>query len=197
MITVAPIYEKQNDPDAVYINTTSRSTVEWTTQLSPFYLGPCELYEGFVAKKMENAWQYSKVYDHHIDTNGDPTMEYFEWAYKGWNSVYAHRYPMGKGKKPQYSFWNNHKLTYVEARKRIYVPLYANAVIKTDAYKRLQDIVASGKHLYLLDFDAYKHRDKNMTMTDVLNCPDKKMGHAFVLYMMLTNDIAMLECNLI
>ena len=34
-------------------------------------------------------------------------------------------------------------------------------------------------------------------MTDVLNSPDKKMGHAFVLYMMLTNDIAMLECNLI
>lgn len=196
-ITVAPIYEKQNDPNGVYINTTSRSTDEWTKQLSPFYLGPCELYEGIVAKNMENAWQFSKVYDCHVDANDDPTIQYFEWAVNGWNSNYAHRYPMGKGAKPKYSYWNGNKLDYISARKHIYVPLYAKAVLKTNAYKKLQDIVASDKHLYLLDFDAYKHREQNMTMTDVLNCPDKKMGHAFVLFMMLTEDKALHDCNLI
>ncbi len=165
-VTVAPIYEKQNDPNGVYINTTSRSTDEWTKQLSPFYLGPCELYEGIIAKNMENAWQFSKVYDCHVDANDDPTIQYFEWAVNGWNSNYAHRYPMGKGAKPKYSYWNEHKLSYIEARKHIYVPLYAKAVLKTDAYKKLQDIIASDKHLYLLDFDAYKHREQNMTITD-------------------------------
>jgi len=33
--------------------------------LSPTYLGPCHLYGSFAAKKMENAWQYSKVYPQH------------------------------------------------------------------------------------------------------------------------------------
>lgn len=196
MITVAPIFEKQTDPDGVYINTTSRSTEKWTTELSPFYLGPCDLYEGFVSKNMENAWQYCKVYDGHIGEDGDPTFEYFEWATKGWKNNYAQRYPMGKGAIPRYSFWNNHKFDYVTARKRIYAPLYAKSVVETDAYAKLQDIVESGKNLYLLDFDAYKHRDENMTLTDVLNNPKKKMGHAFVLMMLLTNDPALNQCKL-
>lgn len=195
MITVASLFEKQTDPNGVYVNTTSRSTESWSLQLSPFYLGSCELYEGFVAKNMENAWQYSKVYDCHVDDNDDPTLEYFEWANKGWNNNFAQRYPMGKGVIPKYSFWNTHKLDYISARKHIYVPLYANVVVKTDAYKRLQDVVKSGKNLYLLDFDAYKHRDKNMSLTDVLNNPDKKMGHAFVLMMMLENDVALNDCK--
>jgi hypothetical protein len=197
MITVAPIYEKQIDPNAIYVNTTSRSSESWSLQLSPFYLGPCDLYEGVISKNMENAWQYSKVYDCHIDSDGDPTTEYFEWAVKGWNNNYAQRYPMCKGAIPKYSFWNGHKLDYVAARKHIYVPLYAKAVLKTNAYKNLQELVKSGKDVYLLDFDAYKHREQNMTMTDVLNCPDKKMGHAFVLFMMLTEDKALHDCNLL
>ena len=197
MITAVPIYEKPTDPNGVYVNTTSRSSESWSLQLSPFYLGPCDLYEGVIAKKMENAWQYSKVYDCHIDADGDPTTEYFEWAVKGWNSNYAQRYPMSKGAIPKYSYWNGHKLDYIAARKHIYVPLYANSVIKTDAYNKLQDIVNSGKNLYLLDFDAYRHRDKNMCLTDVLNNSDKKMGHAFVLMMLLENDIALNDCKII
>lgn len=197
MIIVAPIYEKYTDQNGVYVNTTSRSTEKWTQELSPFNLGPCELYEGFVAKNVENAWQFSKVYDCHIDENGDPTLEYFEWATKGWQDSYAHRYPMGKGAIPQYSFWNNHKFDYLTAKKHIYVPLYANSVVKTKAYSKLKDIVESGKNLYLLDFDAYKHREQNMTLTDVLNNPRKKMGHAFVLMMLLTNDVALEKCKIV
>ncbi len=41
--------------DAVVINTTSRSS-NWSRGLSPFFLGPIYLYDGFVSKNIENAW---------------------------------------------------------------------------------------------------------------------------------------------
>ena len=69
-------------------NVTSCS-VDFCKELSPMLLGPCNLYKGFKAKRVENAWQYSKVYAQHIDADGFPTMEYFEWAYTGWNNDWA------------------------------------------------------------------------------------------------------------
>jgi len=45
-------------------------------------------------------------------------------------------------------------------------------------YKQYKDIV-------LWDFDGYDYHNAKMTMNDVINCPTKKMGHAFVLAMML------------
>jgi hypothetical protein len=35
---------------------------------------------------------------------------------------------MGRGAKPEYSLWDGERLDYIEARKRIYAPLYARAV---------------------------------------------------------------------
>jgi hypothetical protein len=37
---------------------------------------------------MENGWQYCKVYPCHVDSEGNPTNEYFEWAKKGKQIVY-------------------------------------------------------------------------------------------------------------
>lgn len=64
-------------PDnCVHVNPTSRSKEEWTKAFSPFYLGPCTLPGGTVAKNMENAWQYAKVYPQQLvdpnDKNSDP-----------------------------------------------------------------------------------------------------------------------------
>lgn len=171
---------------AIAVNTTSRGQ-DWEKQLSPFYLGPCDLYGGLVAKRMENAWQFSKVYPQHVDEDGDQTSAYWDWAMGGWLDDRAHRYPMGKGAVPLYSLWNDEKLTYVEARKKVYCPLYAAAVEKTTAYGVLQRMyeseTARGGDLYLLDFDGYDRGSK--TYEQVLNDPNKKMGHAFVLAMML------------
>lgn len=199
-VKVISLFEKTDDPNGIYVNTTSRSETAWQTDLSPFYLGPCKLYWDLEAQRMENAWQYTKVYWEHIGEDGDMKEEYFDWAYKGWNNPKPVRYPMGKGRKPLYSFWDGHKLSYVEARRRIYVPLYAEAVTKTNGYKILEETYNanynSEKTLYLRDFDAYRHEDKGMTLTDVLNEPDKKCGHAFVLAMLLTRDPILKECKL-
>lgn len=169
---------------AIVINTTSRSK-NWTRGLSPFFVGPVELYDGHVAQNIENAWQFSKAYKMHLDHERNPKDEYFEWAKKGWSDNWAHRYPMGRGAKPEFSYWDGEKLGYIEARKKIYMPLYANAVQKTAAFAQLQKLAAGDKDVYLVDFDAYNHKVMGWSYDQVLNCEAKKMGHAFVLAMLL------------
>ena len=83
---------------------------------------------------------------------------------------------------------------YIEARARIYCPLYANAVKKTNAYHRLQCLykkaVKEGKVLAIFDFDGhnsieYFHGDYEK----ILYNHKRKMGHGFVLAMLLENDL--------
>lgn len=165
------------------VNTTSRSK-NWSRELSPFFLGPIKLYRNFVSQNMENAWQYSKVYQQHIDWLGEPSEDYWNWAMRGWAKERAVRYPMGKGAKPAFSYWDGEKLDYISARKRIYIPLYARAVKETQAFAQLRDM-ANRKDVWLWDFDGYDHHALGMSLDDVIECETRKMGHAFVLAMLL------------
>ena len=173
---------------AAVINTTSRSN-NWSKGLSPFFLGPVDLYGGYTSKNVENAWQFSKVYYNHVDANNEPTHVYFKWAKEGWDDSYAHRYPAGKGAIPLYSWWDGDKLDYIEARKRIYIPLYAEAVKKSEAFKNLKTMHDTGEDLFLQDFDGYNFRALDLSFEEVINDPRRKMGHAFVLAMLLEGFI--------
>ena len=168
------------------VNTTSHSN-DFGRQLSPFILGPVDLYDGYVYQNVENGWQFSKTYARFLDPDNDeyPNEQYFEWAKKGWDKKWADRYPMGKGAQPAYSFWNGKKLSYIEARKAIYIPLYSRCVRETDAFKTLEKKHSEGEEIYLLDFDGYNHKKIGMNYDDVVNCEKKKMGHAFVIAMLL------------
>ncbi len=188
-------YKKETDK-YIYINTTSRSELDWSKDFSPFYLGPCKLYGDFESKNVENAWQYCKVYKKYLDMFGGPNEEYFKWAQSGWTNKSAVRYPMGKNAKPEYSYWDGKCYSYIQARKKIYVPLYVKSVIKTNGFKKLKELYNSKIDIYLRDFDGYDHDSLNMSLTDVLNNPTKTMGHAFVLKMLLTGDECLLQCDL-
>jgi hypothetical protein len=167
-----------------YILTVSKAG-DWKKGLSPFFLGPVPLYGGYVARNVENGWQYSKVYPQFASESGDPRPDYFVWAEGGWENPRAIRYPMGKGAKPLYSWWDGEKLSYIEARKRIYIPLYYKAVRGTEAFRRLKEMYDAGEELWLWDYDGYNHKALGMTYKEVINCESRKMGHAFVLAMML------------
>lgn len=180
-------YSKRNTipNDALIIDTTSRS-LNWSKGLSPFVLYAGHLYRNYYAENVENAWQAAKVYPEFVDENQNPTSEYFEWANKIWKSKYAFRYPMGRDKKPLYSYWDGVKLSYVDARINIYIPIYSASVIKSEAYKKLLDIYnTETRDIYLIDFDGYNHVKIRKTLDDVIKDADKKMGHAFVLYGLL------------
>ena len=176
------------------VNTTSRTSVPWQLGLSPFNLGPCPLYGGRFSKNMENAWQFAKLYEEHADEYLEPTDDYWDWALGGWYDQRARRYPMGKGRKPICSLWEGEQLNYIEARKRIYVPLYAEAVQKSHAWAVLQAYAKDDPAVALRDFDGYDHLVAGKTLTQVLNDPNQKMGHAFVLMMLLLDDPALQQC---
>ena len=154
--------------------------------LSPMLLGPVPLYGGLWSRTMENAWQYAKWYPRHAE--GD---DYWPWARAGWDNPRGVRYPLGKGARPLCSLWAGRPLDYVTARQRIYIPLYAQAVRmhQLDLFSALEAECAraalGGRDIALQDFDAYDHRALGYSWADVLNDPERKMGHGFVLAMMI------------
>ena len=172
----------------IVVNTTSRAGA-WSSGLSPFLLGPVDLYDGHVTTNVENGWQYAKVYAEHVDAKGNPTKDYWRWAKAGWANPRAVRYPMGKGRKPEYLWWDGHKLDYVTARLGVYVPLYARSVFNNESYQHVQSLRKTHERVCLWDFDGYDHRALGMTYVDVLKHPTRKMGHAFVLAMLLDRTL--------
>jgi len=80
------------------------------------------------------------------------------------------------------------------------VPLYVEQVVKRPFFQGLKKVWEEEikpdpeNTLYLMDFDAYEYG--TMSLSQVLNNPDKPMGHGFVLAMLLTNDAALRECEI-
>jgi hypothetical protein len=189
MIRVTGPREPRNAyPGVLVVNTTSRATDDWQRGLSPFHLGPVRMYPGagvYEATNVENAWQFAKVYARHVGDDGKPTPDYFEWARAGWRHRRAIRYPMGKGAVPEFSWWDGEPLTYVEARKKVYTRIYAKAVYGTPAFEQLAQLYRDAGEILLWDFDGYDHHKLGMSLKEVLHDPTRKMGHAFVLAMLL------------
>lgn len=186
-IKVLPMWSKNLPADCKVIDTTSNSGQ--FRDLSPFVLNATK----YGSYNFENLWQYSKVYcpEHVALPDDEPCKDWYTWRDDGFNQRKANRYPMGKGRKPAYSYWCGEMLGYIEARKKIYAPIYAELVQKTYSFRLL-----TGMHriqnIILLDYDAYDHKALGMTLKDVINNPDKKCGHAFILMMMLTGELE--EC---
>ena len=176
-VHVLPKWVKTNMP--TYDVTSGGNAKEF----SPFTLGPIPLYGGNEATNMENAWQYSKLYEVH-----QQNMTYADWAQDGWQKPWAVRYPMGKCAKPLFSIWDGNALDYIEARKQIYIPLYSWAV-RTYQFRAFMDLRRewqSNDHDFVIkDYDAYDHRGLGYSWEDVINDPVRKMGHGFVLAMMI------------
>lgn len=70
------------------------------------------------------------------------------------------------------------------------------AVQKQDAWRQLVALFEQEEMLTLRDYDGYDYSAKNMSLTDVLNNPTKKMGHAFVLAMLLLDDPALKQMEM-
>lgn len=186
VIAVGPKDQKlirENDHRTM-VNATSHSR-DWSVGLSPFLCGPCHLYgEGKQACfgiNVENSWQFSKVYAEHND-NGKPNKEWKRWSNEGFRKKHAERYPMGKGARPLYSWDGSKPLTYVQARIDMYIPLYQQAVRGTEAFWMLHKL-AHKEPLMLWDFDGYC--EPSASWAQIVTNDKKKMGHAFVLQMML------------
>lgn len=186
MLYFAKPNQIKNYPNTRLVNVTSHAK-DIFRELSPFLLGPVNLYANYQAQNVENGWQFAKLYPEHADALGNPTARYFSWSRAGWNSTYAYRYPMGKGKIPLCTWWNGNKLSYIEARKQVYIPLYSTAVRQTQAFQELT-VIHQKEDLVIVDFDVYDRGFLNWNA--IISNPRLKMGHGFVLGMLLEGFLA-------
>lgn len=131
---------------------------------------------------MENIWQFAKVYkkvpksvqrysrwdstviwDHppevHVDEEGKLTEAYWNWREKGMNNKYPVRYPVGYHSRGKclyaiISHNNNQQLDYIQARKKIYLPVYKKLVKKQPQFKELRKRLKEGENLLIIEVDG-------------------------------------------
>jgi hypothetical protein len=171
--------------NAIVIDATSNSRTDgkW---LSPFFLGPVNVYDGYTATSIENAYQFAKVYAEHADVDQNPTAAYWEWANQGWNNPKPIKHPLGAWRTPLYHLWKGERLDRLQAQNEIFVQLYREAVVKTEVFGKLKALYERTKRdIILLDYEGYNHRFLEMTWEEVINHPDFPIGQGFVLCMML------------
>jgi hypothetical protein len=79
--------------------------------------------------------------------------------------------------------------------------LYAERVVQEPYFQRLKKVWEEDmepepeRTLYLMDYDAYEYGTSSYSQ--VLNNPAESMGHGFVLAMLLKDDTALQECELL
>lgn len=178
-------FKHQIPDNAIVLDVTSRSG-NWGKNFSPFIVGPVSLYDEYWSYNIENAYQYSKVYEEYLDTNGNPSSAYWEWAKKGWLNPKPNKYPVGAWNKHVYHWWDGKKLSNLEAQNQIFLYLYKKAIIKTSAFQRLKELYEStDKDIILLDFEGYNHRYLESSWDQVTNDANRPVGQAFALCMIL------------
>lgn len=135
---------------------------------------------------MENCWQNTKIYpkvpacripyssgnptivwewaeEIHIDSNGNPTPEYWNWRHHLLNNPYPVRNPVPWSymKTCAYALEkfepiseSNPKLNYIEGRCKIYVPTYITLVSDQHRFKELKSRLEKGENLLIIEVDG-------------------------------------------
>ena len=197
-------YRQQcDDLDERYIvDVTSRNkNFEFIKQISPMYVGPVFTGEGYDAKIFELFWQCSKVYPCH-EFFGEPNEDYFAWRKKMFamancrKDIMRHPYKELGYKASDCEFAVKYniethsydKLNYIEARKQLYVAEFAKLIAYSKTMAYLQSLVDNGNKLALLNFDTTNFGD-DVDIQKVLNDPNTKFGHGYVIKMLLDKTI--------
>lgn len=133
---------------------------------------------------IENLWQFAKVYEevpdstqyysrfdrtviwkHKAETHvGDevPNRKYWRWRRKGFECEYPVRYPVGMKSRhkclysipPDQDENFTDKLNYIEARKKIYLKYYVEAVKNEPQFKQLRRKYKEGGRLLIVEVDG-------------------------------------------
>lgn len=170
--------------NSIVIDVTSYSD-SFGRMLSPFNVGPIDLYDGHKAYNIENGYQFTKIYAQYADENGEPTGAYWKWARAGWENKKPIKYPLGAWNECLHHWWKGRKLNRLEAQNEIFLPLYKEAVVKTKEFVELKELYEQtkkdGKDLVILDFEGFDYRFLEMSLEDVFNHQDWPIGQGFVL----------------
>lgn len=232
-----PFYTTQcpDIEERVVINLTSRNRdISFARQVSPFFVGPVTGPDGATAPNLEVFWQIGKVFPHH-DEGGRPTPAYFEYRDRMYSAAPGsipkpvmrhpyHEFSYEADDMLYWAYWNDEKgeydrLSYLEGRKKVYVPEYAKLVADSPALAYLRRLLDEGKKIALLDFDGFNYYSEEAMKIRyrayVLRCRKRKVpvtlseddftgikdmksaigfahtpvGHAFVIKALLQGDL--------
>lgn len=167
------------------VDTTSKSATAWSKGLAPEVLGPVRLYGGRIAQTVRNGFECSKVYSDDVGDDGQPSQRYWDWATAGWNSLNANAALKEPNARPEFFYWEGNRLSALEARKRVFLSLYRNAVASTPAFCHLATMVERCPEVVLFDFEGFDETAHDLTLKDVLLDMRRPLSHAFVLKAML------------
>jgi len=167
-------------PD-IDIDVTSHSESLLFKQLSPFVLGYVQVDSGLWSLNLENAWQYSKVFAEHLDEQGEPSDEWFAFRDEGFARKNAVHFPMGRGAKHKYAYYNGEKLGAFDARVKMFIPWYLELAKETEAWSWLEAEYRAGKRILLRDFGAIDNIEHRKTFDQCLADPHTKLCHGYIL----------------
>jgi len=184
------------------------------SKIWPNYPGARERYSQY---NPQIIWEHPA--ETHLDFNtGMVTPEYFSWRQKGMFNPYPVRYPAGfRHKRDAYCSFaedengniNSQGLNYIEARKKIYLPVFCRLVRQDSDFHRLQQRLFNGENLLIIEVDGPKQESMqyykdtyNVTddfikqdtiivndynMNIMLNDPKHSFGHGYCLGLALLN----------
>lgn len=174
---------------------------ECAKQFSPMFLGPVLHDDENHALIFENYWQYGKIFKQlgHVDKKGNITEKWLRFREKGYAKGKGDRHPVGtKSDEIKFSangknyykyytaissFYNDEYYDYIESRKKIYAPIYADLVTETDAFIELKKLVDNGCNVQILDYDVLPGSNEVDVdlLIDRINDPSVPFGHGYVL----------------
>lgn len=177
-----------NGGSTTAVDMTFRSSDKLYRQLHPYNLGPVYVQpwdEPIKAAKVENAWRFSGQYE------GQSDEEHKLWSLNGFWDAKGQRYPGRRMDKPKCFRYKGEALSEVEARFKIFAPLYTEAVVKTDAYKALKKLVETGGRrdvLYLAGYGSYHYQERHIRMADTIYDAGRDWSHVFILACLLSGE---------
>lgn len=134
---------------------------------------------------LENKWQFSKLYprvtsqripksrwqpeiiwqhpeEYHLDSEGNPTAQYWAWREKGMKAEYPIRYPNGfHGRKnciyslvwcEKTGLW--WEFDYINSRKAVYCAEYSRLAPSIPEFQHLKEMVDLGENVMLIEVDG-------------------------------------------
>lgn len=138
--------------------------VENVWQMSKVYLRVPKACERMSRWDKTVIWEWPEQ-EHARLVNGQLQIlpEYLQWRQAGMAVQKPIRYPVGRkarsecigalAENPDGTI-NPQLLNYIEARKKIYVPVYSEAVVKQEQFRELQGRLASGQSILIIEVDV-------------------------------------------
>jgi len=172
------------------------------------YVYPIQVYPHYSmkgnAKYLQWEWTTTEKHILELETKTDSQElidkvtilpEYYTWRQSIFDCRHPIRYPNGRGDKYAstcafaLNILTKQRLTYIPARKEIYVKEYARLARATKEYPEILDMFRSGKSLCIIEVDVPDNTVLNMDkLKALLEDPSKAFGHGLVLAMCLFED---------